>query len=186
MADADPVRTKGRVAPGAPETAVWAHDAADPVPSPVGDAFAFLAEYPDERLAADRPDVLVFTAAAGTEALDLAGPVRVDTVAGSDGPEMDLFARLLDVAPDGGARLIARGQLTIREPGDAVPVSLDLGHIGYRMAAGHALRLTLASSDAPEFVPAPGTGEHRWLATKTIPNRQRIHLGDTRLTLTVL
>ncbi|MEU4421999.1 CocE/NonD family hydrolase [Actinoplanes sp. NPDC024001] len=172
--------------PGPAGTVTWTHDAADPVPSPAGDAFAFLAEYPDESSLAERADVLTFTAAPRTEPLDLAGPIRLDTVAGSDGPEMDLFARLADVAPDGSARLIARGQQTVLDPGDSFPVSLDLGHTGYRLAAGHALRLTVASSDAPEFVPAPGTGEHRWLAGKTTPNRQRLHLGDTRLTLTVL
>ncbi|MBB2944328.1 hypothetical protein FB565_004057 [Actinoplanes lutulentus] len=164
----------------------WTHDAADPVPSPVVDAFAILASLPDERLLAARSDVLVFTGSVVTSPVDLAGPVRLDAVAGSDGPEMDLFARLLDVAPDGSARLIARGQQTIIDPGSAFAVTLDLGHLGYRLAAGHALRLTIASSDAPEFVPAPGTGEHRWLADKTVPNQQRLDLGLTRLTLTVL
>ncbi|MDI6103461.1 CocE/NonD family hydrolase [Actinoplanes sp. NEAU-A12] len=170
----------------APEIASWTHDAADPVPSPVIDPFAFLREFPDERHLADRPDVLVFTAPAGAVPLDLAGPIRLDAVAGSDGPEMDLFARLLDVAPDGTARLIARGQQTIPHPGDAVAVTIDLGQTGYRLPAGHALRLTVASSDAPEFVPAPGTGEHRWLAAGTRPNRQRLDLAATRLTCTVL
>ncbi|WP_436529558.1 CocE/NonD family hydrolase [Actinoplanes sp. HUAS TT8] len=171
-------------APG--EVVTWTHDAADPVPSPVGDAFSFLAEYPDERHLADRPDVLVFTGAPVGEPLDLAGPITLSTVFGSDGPEADLFARLTDVAPDGSARLIARGQQTVLAPGDGVAVTVDLGHTGYRLAPGHALRLTLAGSDAPEFVPAPGTGEHRWLAVKTIPNQQRIHLADTSLTCTVL
>jgi predicted acyl esterase len=167
-------------------TACWTHDAADPVPSPARDAFSFLADHPDERCLADRPDVLVLTGAPVTEPLDLAGPITFGTVFGSDGPEADLFARLADVAPDGSARLIARGQQTVLSPGDGVPVTVDLGHTGYRLRPGHALRLTVASSDAPEFVPAPGTGEHRWLAVETVPNRQRIHLAETRLTCTVL
>ncbi|MEU8243021.1 CocE/NonD family hydrolase [Actinoplanes missouriensis] len=171
---------------GSPEVISWTHDAADPVPSPVRDAFAYLAERPDERDLAARPDVLVFTSEVVTAPLDLVGPVRLDAVAGSDGPEMDLFARLLDVAPDGSARLIARGQQTIIDPGTAFAVTIDMGHLGYRLAAGHALRLTVASSDAPEFVPAPGTGEHRWLAGKTVPNRQWLHLGSTSLTVTVM
>ncbi|BEL02038.1 CocE/NonD family hydrolase [Actinoplanes sichuanensis] len=166
--------------------AVWTHDAADPVPSPVTDPFAFLREFPDERHLAERSDVLVFTAAPVTGPLDLAGPIRLDAVIGSDGPEMDLFVRLTDVAPDGATRLVARGQQTVLDPGDAFAVTIDLGHTGYRLPAGHALRLTLASSDAPEFVPAPGTGEHRWTAAETIPNQQRLHLGATRLTCTVL
>lgn len=168
------------------EIVTWTHDASDPVPSPVLDAFSFLAENPDERHLADRPDVLVFTGEPVAEPLDLAGPILFHTVFGSDGPEADLFARLLDVAPDGSARLIARGQQTVLDPGSGVPVTVDLGHTGYRLAPGHALRLTLASSDAPEFVPVPGTGEHRWLAVKTIPNQQRLRLAETRLTCTVL
>ncbi|WP_433825599.1 CocE/NonD family hydrolase [Actinoplanes sp. CA-015351] len=171
---------------GSPGWVTWTHDAADPVPSPVRDAFAFLAENPDESGLAARADVLVFTGSPSPSPVDLVGPVRLDAVVGSDGPEMDLFARLLDVAPDGSARLIARGQQTIIDPGSSFAVTLDLGHLGYRLAAGHALRLTIASSDAPEFVPAPGTGEHRWLADKTMPNQQRLDCGSTRLTLTVL
>ncbi|MEU4162430.1 CocE/NonD family hydrolase [Actinoplanes sp. NPDC026670] len=172
--------------PAAGGVSVWTHDAADPVPSPVTDPFAFLREFPDERHLAERADVLAFTAAPVAEPLDLAGPIRLDAVIGSDGPEMDLFVRLTDVAPDGAARLIARGQQTVLEPGDAFAVTIDLGHTGYRLPAGHALRLTLASSDAPEFVPAPGTGEHRWTAAETTPNQQRLHLAGTRLTCTVL
>jgi predicted acyl esterase len=172
--------------PGPAVTVTWAHDASDPVPSPVEDAFAFLAEYPDERGLTARSDVLTFAGAVVAEALDLAGPVRLDAVVGSDGPEMDLFARLTDVDPDGSARLIARGQQTIVEPGSSFAVTLDLGQVGYRLAAGHALRLTLASSDAPEFVPAPGNGEHRWLAGKTVPNQQSVQLSSSCLTVTVL
>ncbi|GIF19946.1 putative acyl esterase [Actinoplanes tereljensis] len=167
----------------------WIHDASSPVKSPVRDPFAFLAELPDERDLAARPDVLAFTAEPVDEPLDLAGPVRVHATVGSDGPEMDLFARLSDVAPDGSTHLIARGQQTILDPGLSFDVELDLGHIGYRLHPGHALRLTLASSDAPEFIPAPGTGEHRWLAATTKTNHQRVRLGGRtgcRLTVTVL
>ncbi|BBH71426.1 hydrolase [Actinoplanes sp. OR16] len=176
----------GLVSSPSPGTASWTHDAADPVPSPARDAFGFLAEYPDESGLAGRSDVLVFDSAAADAPVDLVGPVRLEAVAGSDGPEMDLFARLADVAPDGSARLIARGQQTIIAPGPGFAVSVDLGHVGYRLAAGHVLRLTIASSDAPEFVPAPGTGEHRWLAEKTVPNRQSLDLGATCLILSVI
>ena len=44
---------------------------------------------------------------------------------------------------------------------------------------GHLLRLTIASSDALEFVVAPGTGEHRWLATDRVRNEQRITVGGS-------
>ncbi|GAA2656887.1 CocE/NonD family hydrolase [Paractinoplanes durhamensis] len=171
-----------------PTEETWTHDASSPVQSPVRDPFSFLAESPDERDLATHPDVLSFTAAPVTEPLDLAGPITLTATVGSDGPEMDLFARLADVAPDGATHLIARGQQTILDPGRAFEVRIDLGQIGYRLHPGHALRLTLASSDAPEFVPVPGTGEHRWLAATTKPNHQHVLLGGPagcRLAITV-
>ena len=165
---------------GAAETATWCHDPAKPVPSPMPDAFAFLAYYPDERDAANRPDVLVFTAPPAGEPLDLTGPARLTARVRSDGREMDLFARLLDVAPDGAAHLIARGQLTILADGYDEEAELSLGQVSYRLHAGHALRLTLASSDAPEFVPYWGTGENRWSQSSIVVNTQQIELGGDR------
>lgn len=174
---------------GAPETVSWLHDATNPVPSPVKNAFAFIAEWPDEGSLADRADVLVFTRSSVEEPVDLVGPVALSATVSSDGPEMDLFARLTDVAPDGRAYLIARGQQTVRHADSEYRVTLDMGQVAYRLPAGHQLRLTVASSDAPEFVPAPGTGEHRWLACKYAPNRQHLRIGGTDgavLTLSVL
>ena len=54
---------------------------------------------------------------------------------------------------------------------------MSLGSVGYRLRAGHRLRLTIAASDSPEFVVAPGTGEPRWLATRRTTNVERIELG---------
>ena len=173
---------------GAAETARWRHDPAKPVPSPVPDAFAFLAYYPDEQAAASRPDVLAFTGPPAGGPLDLTGPVGVSARVRSDGPEMDLFARLLDVDPDGAAHLIARGQLTVLAAGYDEDTELSLGQVSYRLHPGHALRLTLASSDAPEFVPYWGTGDNRWAQTSTVVNTQQIELGGSygvRLRLTV-
>jgi predicted acyl esterase len=167
----------------------WTHDPENPVPSPVGNAFAFLYEYPDERALAQRRDVLAFEAEPVLKDMVLAGPVALEATIASSGPEMDLFARLADVAPDGAAHLIARGQLTLLDASRETAVRVDLGHAGYALRAGHALRLTLASTDAPEFVPAPGTGEHRWLAVERVANEQTVVIGGTRgvrLTLHVL
>jgi putative CocE/NonD family hydrolase len=174
--------------PGPAEAASWRHDPAKPVPSPMPDPFSFLAYYPDEQDAASRPDVLAFTGPPAGEPLDLVGPASLTARVRSDGPEMDLFARLLDVAPDGSARLIARGQLTVLAAGYDEDTEVSLGQVSYRLLAGHALRLTLASSDAPEFVPYWGTGENRWAQASIVVNTQQVELGGShgaRLCLTV-
>jgi predicted acyl esterase len=158
-------------------TLEWIHDPEAPVPSPVENAFEFLRELPDERDLAERDDVLSFEASPASAPLLLAGPVGLRATIASSGPEMDLFARLVDVAPDGSAHLIARGQVTLYEATEPGAVEVDMGHTGYRLAVGHRLRLTLASSDFPEFVPVPGNGGHRWLEAETEVNRQSVVLG---------
>jgi predicted acyl esterase len=171
------------------EVAFWVHDPTDPVPSPAHNSFEFLAENPDERALGQRADVLKFSTPVLEEAMDLVGPVTFSGIVGSDGPEMDTFARLCDVSPDGTARLIVRGQRTLLCAERDFHLEIDMGQTAYRVPAGHRLLLTVASSDAPEFIPVPGTGEHRWLAVRTQANRQRLRLGGddgARLTLSVL
>lgn len=170
-----------------PGTAIlgWTHDPDDLVPSPYAATFNFLTVYPDERAWSEREDVLAFSGEPVHEDLDLVGGVRLLGTFGSDGPVLELFARLLDVWPDGAARLITRGQLRVIEAGDEMELEIDMGQVGYRLQRGHALRLHVASSEFPEFLPQPGTGEDPWTAVETRPNRQTLHAG-ARLKLHVL
>ena len=55
-----------------------------------------------------------------------------------------------------------------------------LGHTGYRVLPGHRLRLHVASSDFPVFLPHPGTAENPWDATETQTNRQTLAIGGER------
>jgi uncharacterized protein len=182
----------GRLSPQPParaEEVSWTHDPDDLIPSKVDNPFAFLQAYPDEREWGERADVLAFTGAPVEAGLELAGPIELVLMARSTGPEMDLFVRLLDVAPDRAARYIARGQLRV-EPADRdTLVRIPLWHAGYLLRPGHSLGVHLFGSDFPEFVPHPGTGENRWLASETCTNEQTVRLGGdepARLTVTVL
>jgi uncharacterized protein len=158
----------------------WLYDPRDLVPSTVANSFAFLFEYPDEHALGERGDVLVVTGEPVTEPLDLAGPISLSATLETGAPTADVFVRLLDLAPDGGARLIVRGQ--VRAPSGAIDV--DLGHTGYRLRPGHALRLHVCSSDYPLFLPNSGTEENPWTATDPRPSTQT--LSAARLRLTVL
>jgi uncharacterized protein len=175
--------------PARAEEVSWTHDPDDLIPSKVDNPFAFLQAYPDEREWGERADVLAFTGAPVEAGLELAGPIELVLMARSTGPEMDLFVRLLDVAPDRAARYIARGQLRV-EPADRdTLVRIPLWHAGYLLRPGHSLGVHLFGSDFPEFVPHPGTGENRWLARETSTNEQTVRLGGddpARLTVTVL
>jgi putative CocE/NonD family hydrolase len=143
----------------------------------VPNAFGYLMYDVDEAPIGSRDDVLVFTSDPFLRAVDLTGPVRAEAEIASSGPVMDLFLRLLDVAPDGTARRIARGQVQLSDAASSGAVQVDLGQVGYRLAPGHRLRLHVSSSDFPEYVPQPGTGEEPWGAVGAANNRQRITVG---------
>jgi predicted acyl esterase len=74
-----------------------------------------------------------------------------------------LDPKLYDVAPDGTASLITRGAyaqpLNAHAPGtETIPahrVSYNANGLSYVLPAGHRLRLTLSTSDAPYLRPTP-------------------------------
>jgi predicted acyl esterase len=159
------------------DDATWTHDPTDLVPSSVPNSFAFLHEYPDERDLLRRGDVISFWADAQARPLDLAGPVDLRVTVTSTAPSTDVFAKLFDVHPDGTARMILRGQATLHQAQTAAPATISLGHTGYRVREGHRLVLAVFSSDYPEFVPHPGTGDNRWTATEPASSTQTLHPG---------
>lgn len=157
---------------------VWVHDPRDLVPSSVPDAFSYLLHLPDEAPIGERDDVLAFTTAPVAEDVELAGRARAHARLRSSGPVMDCFVRLLDLAPDGTALRIARGQLQLRGAYDAETLEIDLGHLGYLLRAGHRLRAHVSSSDYPEFIPQPGTGADPWTeGERTEANTQYLEIG---------
>jgi predicted acyl esterase len=176
-------------APGEDEHAVWLHDPADLVPSTLVDPFSALLEYPDERAVESRPDVLTFTTVGWDEPVTLAGRVVAHLEVSSDAPSMFLHVKLVDVHPDGRAHTLLFGQQVVHQPGTGAPVELYLGHTGYRVMPGHRLRLHVASSDFPLFLPHPGTAQNPWDATETRANRQALATGGetpSHVSLTVL
>jgi putative CocE/NonD family hydrolase len=155
----------------------WVHDPADLVPSTVVDPFAFLRALPDERVVEDRPDVLTFTSEPFDRPLDLVGPVSLSVAVGSTAPSTALFAKLVDVHPDGSALMLTRGQIMVRRPDPTRSVRIDLAHTGYRVPAGHRLRVQLASSDFPLYLPYPGTDDDPWSEVTGRPSEQTLRVG---------
>ncbi|MEU9194599.1 CocE/NonD family hydrolase [Streptomyces hundungensis] len=170
----------------ASETAEWRYDPDDLVPSAATDTFSQLRDHADERRTLDRDDVLVFTGPAFDRPLDLAGPVHAVLHVESTAPTFDIFVRLLDLAPDGAARLIVRGCAQADRPGE---VEIALGHTGYRVRPGHRLALMIAGSDFPNHLPNSGSLESPWLTTAPKASLQKLRTGaahPSRLCLTVL
>jgi uncharacterized protein len=174
----------------APAGAVaWVHDPADLVPSTITDPFALLREYADEGAVAARPDVAVFVGEPLAEPLLLAGRAVAHLYVTSDGPSMFLHVKLVDVAPDGGSHILLYGQQVVDRPGSGIAAEVYLGHTGHRLPAGHRLRLQVACSDYPLYLPHPGTDQNPWSATATCVNHQQLLTGGAAasyLSLTLL
>ncbi|GGT65960.1 esterase [Streptomyces atratus] len=158
----------------------WRYDPEALIPSALPMTWVQLQYHPDERATADRDDVLLFTAPTRTEPLDLAGPVELKLDVQSTAPTFDVLAKLLDVAPDGSAHMIVRGDAQGTGHGE---LRLDLGHTGYRVRPGHRLALVIASSDFPLYVPNSGTDENPWLATLRKPSTQTLRAGSLSITV---
>src|SRR5262249_58869979 len=145
--------------------------------SPLAAPFGFWRESPDERAVGSRPDVLTFPAEPHGRPLDLAGPVRLRVHVGSSAASMHVHAKLADVAPDGAARMLVRGQAHVQDPDPGGAVEISLGHTGYRLQPGHRLRVHLASSDHPLYLWHPGTGENPWRAIRGHRNQPTLVTG---------
>jgi predicted acyl esterase len=80
----------------------------------------------------------------------LGSPTVIADIA-TTGADSELAARLLDVLPDGGERLVARGLL---RPGGGGDIVFQLHPQGYRFAGGDVVKLELLPADAPYARPS--------------------------------
>jgi predicted acyl esterase len=107
---------------------------------------------------------------AGEPALNVQVQAPTAATAGQAGPggELVLFAKVYDVAPDGTASLVHNLIAPVRIADPSSPVHITLPAIVHQFAAGHAVRVVLASGDlnyrgglvsAPVTVTAGGSGQ---------------------------
>jgi putative CocE/NonD family hydrolase len=152
---------------------VFTYDPADPVPAVIDENFyaAHVVETPlDHRFQHCRDDVLVYTGAPATETLVLAGVPTVHLYAATDGPDTDWFVALHDVSPTGTSMQLAAGRLRGRfresleretplEPRQVYEFVVGMSAVGHVARPGHALRLTVTSSDFPVWDRNLNTGD---------------------------
>lgn len=176
----------------------YVHDPLCPVPTVGGatllDGMAVAANAGprDQRLVEARQDVLVYTGEVLERPVELAGQAIVAVFAETDAVDTDFMAKLVDVSSDGRGICVCDGAIRaqLRDdvsapapvPRDAVAYSIPLGPTSYVFAAGHRVRLQLASSDFPRYYPNSSTG-HRLAdgpPTRHAVARQRIHHSAVR------
>ena len=124
----------------------------------------------DQRSIEERPDVLVYTTTPLTQAVEVTGPISVTLWIASSAPDTDFTAKLVDVQPDGTARLLTDGIQRARyrksrtapellDPALPTELTIDVGVTGNLFKAGHRIRLEISSSNFPRFDRNPNTGE---------------------------
>jgi len=97
------------------------------------------------------------------------GPIEVKLWASSSATDTDFTAKLVDVFPDGTARMLNDGILRARyrdgkttpaplTPAQPVELTIDVGATSNLFAAGHRIRVEIASSNFPRFDRNPNTG----------------------------
>jgi len=100
------------------------------------------------------------------ERLEILGNTNVTLEVAADQPVAIVTARMIDVAPDGRATLVARGFLNLTQrdsrenpqplvPGQRYRVQVQLTGTAYAFPAGHRLRLALSTAHWPIIWPAP-------------------------------
>ncbi|QBF31108.1 CocE/NonD family hydrolase [Thalassococcus sp. S3] len=109
---------------------------------------------------------LCFDGALLEDDLSLLGAPEVRLALSADQPHAQIAVRLCHIHPDGASTRITYGVLNLshREgaadprplvPGETYDVTLKLDHIGYRVPAGHRLRVAISSTYWPLVWPSP-------------------------------
>jgi putative CocE/NonD family hydrolase len=126
--------------------------------------FAFADELAGDQ-SQDDAKSLCFDSAPLTESLDLLGAPVLRLTLVSDTPTANLVVRLCDLRPDGSSAFIGLGVLNLCHarshakpqalvPGQEFDIALDLDQIGYRIPAGHRLRVALSTAYWPFIWPS--------------------------------
>ncbi len=170
----------------------YAYDPRDPVPTRGGAVCCNPRVFPwgplDQRAVERRQDVLVYTTAPLETGLEVIGPVKAVLYVASSARDTDFTAKLVDVFPDGTARILSDGILRLRyrqslampilaNPGTIYQVTIDAGVTANYFAAGHRLRLEVSSSNFPRFDRNPNTGGPIASETRLLRASQRIYHG---------
>jgi hypothetical protein len=148
-------------------------DPANPVPTRGGAVCCNLRRFPwgpfDQRPVESRPDVLVYTSPPLRDGLQVTGPVAAVLFVSTDAPDTDFTAKLVDVYPDGAARILCDGLLRLRyregidhvaayKPKSTVRITIPAGVTANYFRPGHRIRVEVSSSNFPRFDRNTNTG----------------------------
>lgn len=124
-----------------------------------------------------RSDVLTYTTAPLEEAVAIAGTGQVTLMCSTAAPSFDLCVVVSEVYPDGQVYNLTQGYRRVDRvagfvPEKPIPVTISLHPTCFRVASGHALRLSVSAACFPAYALNSGTGqsaeESGWMTAQTI------------------
>ncbi len=148
----------------------YAYDPLDPPNWWEGkDLWAAAKHLGDRRSLEERPDVLTYTGQTLVAPLEVVGPLGAVLWVSTTAPDTDFVVSLVDVWPDGYVQLVQQGIRRLRyrdsdsepalaEPGEVYRIEVSLAATGYLFAAGHRLRVEVASAEFDRWDRNPNTG----------------------------
>jgi len=169
-----PDRSLGPTVAGPSAPSRYRYDPADPTPNLGGAIFAFTGAGPVwQKPLESRRDVLVFTGGPLAAPLTIIGNVTARVFIRASIPHADLFVRLSDVDAKGFSINICDGfiRLTATSPADAGGIwgaEIRLHATAHCFAAGHRLRLLVASGAHPRYARNTGTADPVGTATRLV------------------
>lgn len=169
--------------PGAakPDLLGWIHDPDALVPWLDRDWWRPLLHPGDTQSWLARDDVLSFTADPASGPVDLAGPVVLRLAVRSTAAVYHLVVTLCDVDAVGVSRVLL--QTPQRVATTHPSVNICLGDLGYQLAAGHRLRLHIASSCFPLYAPQSGDASDPWQVMQFSASHQTVDLSQCELSI---
>jgi hypothetical protein len=169
-------------------------DPAKPVPYTMQTTARYNKDYfvEDQRFAASRPDVLVYSGDTLAEDMTISGPIRAELFVSTSGTDADWVVKLIDVYPDdapdpknnplgvrmGGYQRLVRGEIVRGKfrgrldkpepfvPGRVTRVQFELPDVLHTFRKGHRIMVQVQSSWFPLFDRNPQTFNIRTAAEK--------------------
>ena len=185
----------------------FTYDPADPVPSWGAQYQSLDLCGPRDRTAIEqRADVLTFTSAVLTQAVEVTGPVTTTIWASSDALDTDFTAALVDVEPaaedgeEGRPIILCEGIVRARfrngtdnpemmAPGEIYEFDIDMWDTSNLFEEGHRIRVEISSSNFPRYNRNLNSGNPIATDTEiTVANQQVYHdsLHPSHITLPVI
>jgi putative CocE/NonD family hydrolase len=143
----------------------------------------------DYHALAGRKDVLAYDSDPLLADTEVTGPIHAEIFISADVPDVDLWVRLLDVAPDGTAlNLMSPGLDVLRasyrnekvqpellKPGEIYRLNLNNMVTSNVFRAGHQIRVQISGAFFPHFSRNLQSGESEVTSSRMCPGHIRIH-----------